>query len=78
MPTPLPLPCLMSHSATSSLRGGVMDIAKAEITTKHVEAKHRQLALVAKELRMVIEIQNYLETGSVEGLMAVLKDLGGA
>lgn len=49
----------------------------AEISGKHIENQHRQLAFLAKQLRMVIEIQRYLDTGSVEGLLAVLKELGG-
>jgi hypothetical protein len=48
----------------------------AEITARHVETDHRRLALVAKELRIAIEVQRYLETGSAEGLLAVLKELG--
>lgn len=48
----------------------------AEISARHVETEHRRLALVAKQLRMLIEVQRYTETGSVEGLLAVLKDLG--
>ncbi len=50
----------------------------ANISGKHIENRHRQLAYQAKQIRMVIEIQRYLETGSVEGLLSVLKDLGGA
>jgi len=50
----------------------------AEIRSRHIESQHRQLAYLAKQLRMVIEIQRFLETGSVEGLISVLKDLGGA
>jgi len=50
----------------------------ADVRTRHIESQHRQLAYLAKQLRMVIEIQRFLETGSVEGLIAVLKDLGGA
>ncbi len=48
----------------------------AEITARHVETDHRRLALIAKELRIAIEVQRYLETGSAEGLLAVLKELG--
>jgi hypothetical protein len=49
----------------------------AEIRSRHIDDQHRQLAYLAKQLRMVIEIQRYLDTGTVEGLLAVLKDLGG-
>jgi hypothetical protein len=49
----------------------------AEIRSRNIENQHRQLAFLAKQLRIVIELQRFLETGSVEGLLAVLKDLGG-
>jgi hypothetical protein len=42
---------------------------------KRTENQHRQLALMAKKLRLVIQAQAYAETGSVDGLMAVLADL---
>ncbi len=49
----------------------------AQIAGRLIENRHRQLAYLAKQLRMVIEIQRFLETGSVEGLLGVLEDLGG-
>ncbi|MTI43106.1 ORF6N domain-containing protein [Roseibium hamelinense] len=49
----------------------------AEVTAKHIENDHRRLAYLAKQLRIVIEVQRYMENGSVDGLLAVLKDLGG-
>lgn len=48
----------------------------AEISARHVETDHRRLALIAKELRIAIEVQRFVETGSAEGLLAVLKELG--
>jgi hypothetical protein len=42
---------------------------------KRTENQHRQLALLAKKLKLVIQAQHYAETGSAEGLMAVLSDL---
>lgn len=50
----------------------------ADIASRHIEMQHRQLAYQAKQLRMVIEIQQFLDTGSVEGLVAMLKEMGGA
>jgi hypothetical protein len=47
----------------------------ADIRSRHIDDQHRQLAYLAKQLRMVIEIQRYLDTGTVEGLLGVLKDL---
>lgn len=48
---------------------------ETETTRKKTENKHRELALLAKKLRLVIQAQAYAETGSVDGLMAVLHDL---
>jgi len=48
----------------------------AEISARHIENNHRQLAYLAKQLRIVIEVQRYLERGDVESLLSVLKDLG--
>lgn len=50
----------------------------AEITARQVETDHRRLALVAKQLRIAIEVQRFLDTGSAEGLMTVLHDLATA
>lgn len=47
-----------------------------EIAARHIENNHRQLAYLAKQLRMVIEVQRYLDQGDVESLLKVLKDLG--
>lgn len=49
----------------------------AEVTAKHIENDHRRLAYLAKQLRIVIEVQRYMDCGSVDGLLAVIKDLGG-
>lgn len=48
----------------------------AEIAARRAETDHRRLAYVAKQLRIVIEVQRYLDTGNVEGLLTVLHDLG--
>jgi hypothetical protein len=50
----------------------------ADIWNRHIEGQHRQLALLAKQLRIVMETQRYLNTGSIEELLATLKDLGGS
>jgi len=47
----------------------------AEAAVKVTENQHRQLALLAKQLRLVLVAQQYLETGSVDALLATLKDL---
>jgi hypothetical protein len=51
------------------------DALEAETAQKRTEDQHRQLALLAKQLRLVLVAQHYLETGGVEGLLATLKDL---
>jgi hypothetical protein len=51
------------------------DALEAETAQKRTENRHRQLALLAKQLRLVLVAQQYLETGGVEGLLATLKDL---
>lgn len=51
------------------------DALEAETFGKHTENQHRQLALLAKQLRIALEAQRYLETGSIEGLLSVLKDM---
>ena len=48
---------------------------EVETAKKRTENQHRQLALLAKKLRLVIQAQLYAETGSIEGLMVVLSDL---
>ena len=48
---------------------------EVETHRKRTENKHRELALLAKKLRLVIQAQAYAETGSVDGLMVVLQDL---
>ena len=52
------------------------DLLDAEIMAKSIETEHRRLALVAKQLRVVLEMQRYMETGSAESLLALLKELG--
>lgn len=49
----------------------------AEISARAIETEHRRFALVAKQLRLALEMQRYLETGDVEGMLNVLKELGG-
>lgn len=48
---------------------------EVDAVRKRTETQHRQLALLAKKLRLVIQAQHYAETGSIEGLMVVLSDL---
>jgi len=54
------------------------DAVEAETAQRVTENQHRQLALLAKQLRLVLVAQQYLERGGVEDLLSVLKDLEGA
>jgi hypothetical protein len=51
------------------------DALAAETMTRHTENQHRQFALLAKQLRLTLEVNRYLETGTVESLLTTLKDL---
>ena len=51
------------------------EAVEAETALRATENQHRQLALLAKQLRLVLVAQQYLERGSVEDLLSVLKDL---
>lgn len=53
------------------------ELLGAEITAKGVETEHRRLALTAKQLRIVLEMQRYMETGSADSLLRVLKEMEG-
>ena len=48
---------------------------EAETALRATESQHRQLALLAKQLRLVLVVQQYLERGGVEDLLSVLRDL---
>ncbi|ATC33985.1 hypothetical protein CA606_17530 [Caulobacter vibrioides] len=48
---------------------------EAETALRVTETQHRQLALLAKQLRLVLVAQQALDRGGVEDLLAVLKDL---
>jgi hypothetical protein len=51
------------------------EAVEAETALRATETQHRQLALLAKQLRLVLVAQQYLERGGVEDLLGVLKDL---
>lgn len=53
------------------------DAIMAEAAVKATENQHRQLALLAKQLRLVLVAQQFLESGSVDALLTTLKDLEG-
>lgn len=49
----------------------------AQTVGRHIENEHRRLALLAKQLRLALEMQRYLQEGTVESLLITLKDLEG-
>lgn len=66
-----------NEKTLAEVRKIMAEAESIEVATagKRTENKHRQLALVAKQIRLIIQAQLYAETGSVEGLMQVLGDL---
>lgn len=53
------------------------DALAAETAVKVTENQHRQLALLAKQLRLVLVAQQFLDSGDVDSLLATLRDLEG-
>lgn len=47
----------------------------AEIEGKHIDNEHRRLALVAKQLRIVLELERYSLTGDTDSLRQTLADI---
>ena len=66
-----------NEKALAEVRRIMAEAESIEVETarKRTENQHRQLALLAKKLRLVIQAQLYAETGSIDGLMVVLSDL---
>jgi len=46
---------------------------RAEAAITQADARHRELALLAKQLILVLETQAFLETGNAESLLATLR-----
>jgi hypothetical protein len=49
----------------------------ADVVSKTIEADHRRLALLAKQLQLVIGLQGYVDRGEVAGFLGILRDLSG-
>ena len=49
----------------------------ADVVSKTIEADHRRLALLAKQLQLVIGLQAYLDRGEVGAFLGLLRDLSG-
>lgn len=47
-----------------------------EAESVQIENEHRRLAYLAKQLRVVLAAQDYMNTGSVSGFLEVLKEIG--
>jgi len=48
-----------------------------DIIAKQIEADHRRLAYLAKQMQMVIAAQTYLETGEAAGFLETLRAISG-
>lgn len=66
-----------NEKTLAEVRRMMAEAESLEVDTarKRTENKHRELALLAKQLRLILQAQIYAESGSVDGLMAVLCDL---
>jgi hypothetical protein len=66
-----------NDKTVAEIRRIMAEAENIEVDTqkKRTENQHRQFALLAKKLKLVIQAQLYAESGSVDGLMAVLTDL---
>lgn len=66
-----------NEKSLAEIRRVMAEAEAIEVDTegKRTENHHRQLALLAKQLRLVLQAQHYVETGSLDGLMQVLSDL---
>lgn len=68
---------IQNDKTLAEVRKVMAEAESIEVATagKRTENHHRQLALLAKKLRLVLQAQHYTQTGSMEGLLQVLSDL---
>ena len=71
---------IQNDKSLAEIRKLMAEAESIEVGTagKRTENEMKQLALLAKKLRLVLEAQQFAETGSVEGLLQVLKDFDNA
>lgn len=67
---------IQNEKTLAEVRKLMAEAESLEVETdgKRTANEMKQLALLAKKLRLVLEAQHYLETGNVESLLAVLRD----
>lgn len=67
---------IQNEKTLAEVRKLMAEAESIEVSTqgKRAENEMKQLALLAKKLRLVLEANQFAETGSVEGLLQVLKD----
>jgi hypothetical protein len=67
---------IQNEKTLAEVRKLMAEAESIEVGTigKRAENEMKQLALLAKKLRLVLEAQQFAETGSVEGLIQVLRD----
>jgi hypothetical protein len=68
---------ITNEKTLAEVRKIMAEAESIEVDTarKLTENQHRQLALLGKKLKLLIQAQHYAETGSLDGLMVVLSDL---
>jgi hypothetical protein len=67
---------IQNEKTLAEVRKLMAEAESIEVGTagRRVDNEMKQLALLAKKLRLVLEAQQFAETGSVEGLLQVLED----
>ncbi len=71
---------IQNEKTLAEIRKIVAEAESIEVATaeKRTQNQHKELALLAKKLRLVLQAQQHAESGSVEGLIKVLDDLEGS
>lgn len=67
---------IQNEKTLAEVRKLMAEAENLEVGTagKRVENEAKQMALLARKLRLVLEAQQFAETGSIDGLLQVLKD----
>lgn len=70
-------PGVQNEKSLAEVRKLMAEAESIEVATdgKRMENEERQLALLAKKLRLVLEAQHFAETGSADGLVKLLSNL---
>jgi hypothetical protein len=73
-------PGLQNEKLSAEIAKLLVEAENHEVTIsgQMIDNQHRHLALIAKQLRLIIEMHRYFERGDIDLLLAVLKDIGDA